>query len=128
MQCHDISVKYRHSKSPSRTVLKTLSRVNKAETTSTLSSGYFFSCCCYCCFFVVVVVVFFFFIFAASMLKAFLFAIFAYICFFPLFAASYFGDLFCTDIFFPFKSYNFTSTFRAQFKTFNTVRPNDQKP
>ena len=51
MQCHDISVKYRHSKSPSRTVLKTLSRVNKAETTSTLSSGYFFSCCCYCCFF-----------------------------------------------------------------------------
>ena len=42
MQCHDISVKYRHSESQSRTILKPLSHVNKAETTSTLSSGFLF--------------------------------------------------------------------------------------
>ena len=86
MQCHDISVKYRHSKSPSRTVLKTLSRVNKAETTSTLSSGYFFVVVVVIVvFFVVVVVVFFFFHFCCKHAESFLVCDFCLHLFFFLF-------------------------------------------
>ena len=76
--------------------------------------------CCCGCFFLLLFSFFIFAKFVACMLRAFLFAIFRYICFvfFPL-SASFFSDLFCADIFFI--SYNFTSIFSAQFKTLQCV-------
>lgn len=117
MQCHDISVKYRHSKSPSRTILKTLSHVNKAETTSTLSSGQFFWVFLFVCF------CFHFCEIRGKQAESFLvcdFCLHLFCFFFPL-SDSYFCDSFYTDIFFHLKVTNLLLFFRAQFKTLQCV-------